>query len=167
MDLPSRKSLRLKNFDYTQTGGYFITLCTNSHKWILSSIIQGTEVHRAQIVLTELGEIAQSTLLETSKKYSVHIDSYVIMPNHIHMIVFITDNPNSNSTGQFIGAFKSLVAKHWRDVCNASGTTSGKLWQRNYYDHVLRNHQDYLEKLKYIEENPDKWHLDDLCVQDR
>ena len=167
MDLPNRKSLRLKYYDYTKAGGYFITLCTHNHKWILSSVTPSTDGRRPQIILTELGRIAQSTLLEISTKQGIHIDSYVVMPNHIHMIVFIMDNPNSTSTGRFIGAFKSLVAKHWRDACNARGTTAGKLWQRNYYDHVLRNHQDYVEKLKYIDENPDKWHLDDLCMQGR
>jgi hypothetical protein len=60
---------------------------------------------------------------------------------------------------------KSLAVNKWCKVCDARGTTAGKVWQRNYYDHILRNEADYIEKRKYIEENPDKWCLDDMFIK--
>ena len=86
------------------------------------------------------------------------------MPNHIHMLVTIENGENggSISVGRFIGAFKSIVSNRWSAVCTRRGVIMGKLWQRDYYDHIIRNEADYLEKWKYIDENPDKWAEDDL-----
>ena len=160
MEFPIRRSLRLRNYDYSTAGGYFITICTDQKKCILSHIEQGTELDRASIQLTRLGYIAKETIMDLQTRYSISIDSFVIMPNHIHMIVVLEKCEKIRTIGQIIGAYKSLVTKQWRELCNANGIKMEKLWQRNYYEHVIRNDSDYWEKTKYIEENPDKWSAD-------
>ena len=118
-------------------------------------------MERAKVTLSEFGGIANNVLHELAGRYGFELDAYVIMPNHIHVILFKTGNSN-HSVGQFVGAFKSAVSTRWYRVCDQRGITAGKLWQRNYYDHILRNEADYLEKRKYIEDNPDKWGQGDL-----
>jgi len=167
MDMPKRKNIRLSNYDYSQAGGYFITICTQDKKQILSRIEEVTTYTRANVVLTELGQIAQKVMEELPERYGYCLDTYVIMPNHIHMVLFRKTEmkDNAKTVGQLIGAIKSLTTNNWCKICDARGITAGKIWQRNYYDHILRNEADYAEKRKYIDENPDKWHLDDLYVK--
>ena len=164
MSPPKRKNIRLKGFDYSSPGGYAVTVCTHQRACFLSRVYAGTEFERARVELTEIGEIANEVLQKISKQYALSIDACVIMPNHIHMILIIQNDVVSNgiTVGRFVGAFKSLVAKKWREVCNQRGTVMGKLWQRNYYEHILRGEADYLEKTKYIDDNPDKWADDEL-----
>ncbi len=164
MDLPIRKNTRLKTYDYSTEGGYFITICTENRKCILSEVEDGNELRRASIHLTKLGYIARDTMCSLEERYNIQVDSYVIMPNHIHMILLLKAFQDSKTIGQLVGAYKSLVAKQWRDLCNAHGITAGTIWQRNYYEHILRNKADYLEKARYIDENPDQWHLDEYAA---
>ena len=160
MELNSRKQLRLKNYDYRATGSYFITICTEQKRCVLSQIVQMDQLSRAHVQLTELGYIVQAVLADLEGRYNVSVDSYVIMPNHVHFILIQNQQLSSKTVGQIVGALKSLVTKRWRDRCNACGIEMGKLWQRNYYEHIIRNDEDYREKAKYIDENPDKWCLD-------
>lgn len=83
------------------------------------------------------------------------------------MILLIKSGRNKENMtiGQFIGAFKSIVANQWRKECDRRKVVMGKLWQRDFYDHIIRNEADYMEKRKYIEENPDKWARDKLFVE--
>ncbi|MBQ7226797.1 MAG: hypothetical protein IJX05_00170, partial [Clostridia bacterium] len=88
MDLPKRKPTRLKNFDYSTTGAYFITICTHNRIELLSKIIVGQGLAPAENKLTRLGEIAEEQLLQLEKRYPfIRIENYVIMPNHIHIIM--------------------------------------------------------------------------------
>ena len=111
----------------------------------------------------ELGKLAERILHELSEEYGVQILAYVIMPNHIHVILMLESS--KITVGRFVGAFKSLVSNRWQKVCDERGVQMGKLWQRNYYDHILRNDADCLEKMKYIDENPDKWAMDELYIR--
>ena len=85
------------------------------------------------------------------------------MPNHIHMILF-TEN-SEITVGRFVGAVKSVVSYRWRKICGSRNVLMGKIWQRDFYDHILRNEADYLEKMKYVDENPDKWTQDELYIK--
>ena len=161
MEYARRKNIRLTGYDYSQQGGYFVTLCTHERVNSLANIFPGTERVRARIVLTELGQIADSVLRQLPLRYGYLLDAYVIMPNHVHMIL-IKKESGGMTVGQFVGAFKSTVSTQWYQECDRQGIKAGKLWQRNYYDHILRNEADYMEKLKYVDENADKWHLDKL-----
>ena len=136
--LPQRKQTRLKEFDYSSTAFYFITICTNEHKCVLSNIItqaDGTVLN----VLTPYGRAAESYLVKIPG-----MDQYVIMPNHIHMIIHKT---NGNPIASDVRSFKVLVTK-------AIGKS---IWQRSFYDHIIRDETDYMIKWKYIDENPAKW----------
>ena len=139
---PERKKLRLARYDYAQDGYYFLTLCTKDRKRILSEISQD-ENGSARIRLSVYGEIAESYI-----KSIPGIDKYVIMPNHVHMIIHKT---NGKSIGSDIRSLKSLVTKRIGEP----------IWQDSYYDHIIRNETDYREKWRYIDENPAKWMNDE------
>ena len=159
MDLLQRKPNRLPNYDYSQNGAYFVTICTYEREKILSKIVgDGFPVP------TIYGIIAKEFIIQMHSKYpSVSIDHYVIMPDHIHLLLRIdqvlgTGNP-SPTLGTVIGWYKYQVTKQM----NLQAKTKGrKFLQRSYYDHVIRNQQDYDEIWQYIEENPLKWELDKL-----
>ncbi|MBQ8835142.1 MAG: transposase [Oscillospiraceae bacterium] len=161
MEYVKRKNIRLPDYDYSQEGGYFVTVCTHERRCTLSHIIPGTEQDRARVSLSDLGKIADEILLSLPERYGFVLDACVIMPNHIHIII-MKRTVAAAKVGQFVGAFKSSVSTRWYKECDRRGNVAGKLWQRNYYDHVLRNEADHLEKLRYIDENPDKWQMDEL-----
>ena len=137
-DLPNRKWPRLKNYDYSTEGYYFITICTQDRKPILSEIVRTSDVS-FDVSLTDYGRTAESFL-----KAINGIDKYVIMPNHIHMIIHKT---NGKNIANDIRSFKGLTTKK----------IGRPIWQQYYYDHVIRDKDDYLIKWNYIIENPLKW----------
>lgn len=156
MELPKRKQTRLKEYDYSTPGAYFITICTKDRKNILSNIVRD-DTHATKISLSKIGEIAKQELLNLETHYpNVKIDKYVIMPNHIHLIIKI-DNDLSGGHGDpplqvfdIIGRFKSFTMKK----CDIN------LWQRSFHDHIIRDEEDYLKIWNYIDTNPQKWNED-------
>ncbi len=157
-NLPVRKNPRLEGFDYSKGGGFFITVCTEKRKNVLSEICRGDPCGRPQIKLTELGKIAEKILKSFEEKYDVILDEYVIMPDHIHFLIFIKSERATArvapTLGRLVGAYKSLVSNEWRKICNERNETCGKLWQRNYYEHIIRDKQDFEEIKEYISDNP-------------
>ena len=146
MEWPKRKPNRLEGYDYSETGYYFITICTKDKKRILCDIV-GDD---AYIVPKKAGKIASKYI-----KNIREIDKYVIMPNHIHLILKIEGgtmwaSSPTRSVPSIIRSLKTLVSKECGE----------KLWQRSYYDHIIRGEGDYLEIWKYIDENPLKWKED-------
>ena len=155
---PQRKKIRLENFDYNIDGGYFITICTAGKENLLSSIVTDTQQSRVQ--LSDLGKIAEEAIQKISEKYpDVTVDRYVIMPNHIHMILFL-QTPES---GRMISAptIPTVVGQMKRYVSKAIGKP---LWQKSFFDHVIRNVEDYENHAKYISHNPEKWIDDELYI---
>lgn len=154
MELLRRKANRIPEYDYSTNGAYFVTVCTQDRKKILSRIVgDGFPVPMPY------GTIAENVIKNIPAKYpTVTVDKYVIMPDHIHILLRIdcgTGNP-SPTLGNVIGWYKYEVTKQ----CNLSANTAGaRLFQRSYYDHVIRNQQDYDEIWQYIEHNPRKWVL--------
>ncbi len=174
MDVPQRKTNRLTDFDYNTPGAYFITICTQDRKHILSEIVGD-----GFPILKCAGRIAEHFIQKIPEKYpNVTVDKYVIMPDHIHLLMQIqivgeafrlpekrdggtvpyernegTGNP-SPTVGNVIGWFKYQITKH---VNSLLGTVGDRLFQRSYYDHVIRNQLDYDEIWEYIEGNPVKW----------
>ena len=151
MELPKRKINRLADYDYNQNGAYFITICTQDRKPILSQIVgDGSPVPKTA------GLIAEKTIMQITEKYpSVSVEKHVIMPDHIHILLRIDDgtgNP-SPTLGNIIGWYKYQVTK---EVNRQNYTAGEKLFQRSYYDHVIRNQQDYNAVWEYIEQNPRK-----------
>lgn len=154
IDLPKRKANRLANYDYSQNGAYFITICVKDKEPILSRI-KFNSIYPNEIMLSKLGAIVANEILNIEKRFdNAKILDYVIMPNHIHLIIQLDDC--SCSLGQIIGSFKSIATLQSKKI----GYSNDKLFQRNYYDHIIRNEDDYLTKSNYIKNNPEKW-LDD------
>ena len=150
MESPKRKPNRLTEYDYSQNGAYFVTVCTQDRKKILSSIV-GDDAH---IVPKPYGIITEKYIRNVPE-----ITKYVIMPDHIHMIIRLDNGsmwastptkPQSSRVANIGRSIKILTTKE-------IGTA---IFQRSYYDHVIRNQKDYDEIWQYIENNPLKWVLE-------
>lgn len=167
-ELPHRKNTRLKNYDYSQAGYYFVTICTHNKEHLLSNIVGGGFHAAPQTELTDIGkEIIKSIEYINDKIPNVTIDKFVLMPNHIHFILII-DQVQEGGHGnpplhKIIGQFKSYTNKMYNDL---NQTKELILWHRNYYDHVIRNNTEYQKIYEYIETNPLKWELDKYFIQD-
>ena len=178
-ELPKRKYPRLKDYDYSASGAYFITICTQNRKCILSRvrweqaptlqstatvIQQSTENENktsGDVKYTPYGTIAEQQLLLLEKRYPcLKIDQYVIMPNHIHMILILeneTVGASPPTIMDIICAYKSLTARE----CKKIGFDD-KLFQKSFYEHIIRDRKDYEEITRYIYENPMRWYYDEL-----
>lgn len=151
IELPKRKANRLANYDYSQNGAYFITICVKDKEPILSKI-EFNSIYPNEIKLSKLGIIVANEILNIEKRFdNTKVLDYVIMPNHIHLIIQLDDC--RCSLGQIIGSFKSIATLQSKKI----GYSNDKLFQRNYYDHIIRNEDDYLTKSNYIKNNPEKW----------
>jgi REP element-mobilizing transposase RayT len=159
-----RRSLRLPGYDYSQPGAYFVTICAYQRQCLFGEIIDG------QMRWNQYGAIVAETYQWLCQQYSyLNTDEWIVMPNHFHAIMVITDKPcrggsrtaptinvpnpiiKQKPLGRLIGAFKTVSTKKINILRDAPGTT---LWQRNYYEHIIRN-QDAMDKIgRYIVNNP-------------
>ncbi len=159
-DFKKRKHPRLKNFDYSSSGAYFITICTQNRKCLFSRIV-GRGLAPAEVEYSSFGEIAKEELFLLEERFPCVIDSFVIMPNHIH-IILILNNETAGASPRptvmnIICAYKSLTTKK----CKNFGLNE-KLFQTSFYEHVIRKNQDLIETQNYIYENPARWQEDQL-----
>ena len=161
MDLPKRKSARLKGYNYSSPGAYFITICTHNRECILGNVV-GQGLAPAETKLSQYGEIAKEQLSDLELRYeSIKIDKYVIMPNHIHMIIIIDDTAGASpcpTISDVICSYKSLTTR----ICNDSTDRKQKIFQTSFHDHIIRGEKDYKEIWEYIDTNPIKWEVDCL-----
>ena len=155
--------MRLPDYDYSRSGAYFITICSFNKELVFGKIVDG------RCVLSEIGNIAAKYLEEIPNHFdNVFIDEYVIMPNHIHIIISIVGVQNfeplqneyqkiiPKSIGSIVRAFKASVTS-WS---KANGYKNFK-WQRNYFEQIIRNDEEYIRIREYIRNNPLQWELDD------
>ena len=155
--LPKRKLLRLQNFDYSTTGAYFITICTKDRKMLFAPV--GADSISARMV--------ERTFLETIEQYD-GVDSpiYVVMPNHFHAIITISraDMESAPTISEIVQSFKRYSTIQYTKMVKDGVLTpfDKQIWQRSFYDHVIRNREDYDEIYKYISENPSRWYYDEL-----
>ena len=171
----NRRSIRLKGYDYTQPGAYFITLLTQGRECLFGEVVDG------EMQLNAAGRIALEEWVRTpSVRPEMGIDEFVIMPNHVHGIVIICDivgahgraplrraplqnDPHQpthrkpRSLGSFIAGYKSIVTRRVNAHLSTPGTP---LWQRNYYDRILRDENEWDRARRYILSNPLNWELD-------
>ena len=232
-EIHRRRSIRLRNYDYSQGGVYFVTICTYRRLLMFGDIIDG------KMILNEFGEIAERQWQCLKNRFNIgNLSVFQIMPNHIHTIIHtITDNNQRNAVGatlavalnadsaapyaehtaqnadcivscadsaapyaertaqnadctarragaspapttvdvdagtdttytvgDIVGAFKSLVYMRCLDLCKSNNKILGKIWQRNFYEHIIRNHDDYRRIAKYIKNNPVNWKDDCFYV---
>ena len=162
--LPKRKHPRLKEYDYSESGAYFVTICTNNRRCILSHVV-GRGLAPAAVELTDYGRIAEQELLLLHSRYpSVKVDAYVIMPNHIH-ILFVIENETAGASprptiSDIVCAYKSLTTRKCQEIRRVD-----KVFQTSFYDHVVRDRSDYDDVYRYIETNPTQWELDEFYIQ--
>ena len=145
MSLQTRKNNRLEDYDYGQSGAYFITICTRNRKKILSNIV-GDDAH---IVPKAYGSVVEKYIRNVKE-----IEKYVIMPDHIHMIIRLGNGTMraSSPTKNIPSIVRSIKILTTKEI--------GKpIFQRSYYDHIIRNQDDYNEIWEYIENNPKSWRI--------
>ena len=165
---PFRKQNRLKGYDYSTNGAYFITICTKDKAQILSHISGNKNtvgaIHEspAKVALSQYGLIINDVIKRLNVRFNINVSNYVIMPNHVHLMIEIDNRAIRESPLQskrsiisrVIGYLKMNSSKeaHYID-------SELQLWQRSFHDHIIRNEEDYLLHLQYIDENPRKWLL--------
>lgn len=167
-----RRSIRLDGYDYSRIGGYFVTICTNKNRCLFGDIVDGA------MILNDIGRIVDSCWRNIPERFaSIRLDKHTIMPNHIHGIIIVgaplagAQNAHIHratarvapTVGDVVGTFKSLCVKHCLDYIkhNESSQHLGKFWQRNYYEHVIRDHDDLAHIRQYIHTNPARWEEDE------
>ncbi len=168
-DLPKRKSTRLPYFDYSQGGAYFLTLCMQDRKKILSTVERtekpvGDDAHGVpRIQLTRIGKIVEKYILSTNNVKGVSVGDFVIMPNHIHLILFIDEDgtPRASSPTRQTSVVSNCVSTLKRFVNKEVGEN---IFQRSFYDRVIRNRDEYMEICNYITLNPENWENDELYI---
>ena len=154
MELAKRKPTRLKGYDYSQNGAYFVTICTHDKECILSDIIVGEGLCALpKNILKPIGKEVEKSIRYINENFDgAKIDKYVIMPNHIHLIVILN---NSGGHGNpplqnIIGQLKSYTTKQFGSI----------LWQRSFHDHIIRGEKDYQKIWEYIDTNVIRWEKD-------
>ncbi len=164
MEYPKRKPARLPCYDYSSHGAYFLTICSYGHKQRFSRIVGA--IHESPAVhLTEYGTIIQRWIQDLPERFGVKLPHFVIMPNHVHLLVLIDDETplrairesplrSRSVISKLVGYLKMNVS---RDIHNLHGNSAEKIWQRSFHDHVIRSEKDYLRIWSYIDTNPSRW----------
>lgn len=144
-NLPVRKRLRLKKFDYSKEEIYFITICIKNRIELLGKIIETNRIE-----LTKIGNISEQYIKKIEIKYkNVKIDEYIIMPNHIHLLL-IVNKQNDISISRIIKQYKMCVIK----------IIGYSIWQKSFYEHIIRNEKEYWKIKEYIKDNIINWKKD-------
>jgi REP element-mobilizing transposase RayT len=170
-----RRSIRLCGYDYSLAGAYFITICTQDRACLFGDVVDG------EMRLNYAGKIVHDEWLRTADMRSnVELDAFVVMPNHFHAIVFLNDEPRRgdrpvaptqstantmarpagptpHSIGAIMAGFKSASTKHINEIRHTRGAP---VWQRNYYEHIIRDDESLHRIREYIANNPLQWALD-------
>ena len=201
-DIHHRRSIRLKGYDYSKAGMYFVTICVQKHICLLGNVVDG------EMVLNEYGQIVQMVWNELPQHYNnIKLNEFVIMPNHIHGIIVITDDDNDNTAtivradnvrandvrandvcadtvgasfkpaptpdhtpahsqkhglSEIVRALKTFSARKINELRNTRGE---KLWQRNYWEHIICDEESYQRIANYIINNPINWQYDKFFAE--
>jgi putative transposase len=165
-DKHHRRSIRLKRYDYSQNGAYYVTVVTYQRDCLFGDIANG------EMILNDLGKIADECWRAIPEHFPfVELGAFVIMPNHVHGIITIThggrgtiyraptreqfQKPVTGSIPTIVRTFKAAVTRHIGREHNATG-----IWQRNYYEHIIRDEKELQNKTDYITANPSMWDKD-------
>lgn len=176
-----RRSIRLPGYDYSQAGWYFVTICSYKHECIFGEIVNG------EMKLNEIGENIKNEWANLSKRFSVNLDQFQIMPNHLHGIIIINDpvgvsfmkpvncvKPEINieilKSNRHMGLINQTptigqIIRHFKSKCSYKihlHELNQIIWQRNYFEHVIRNDADLNRIREYIQTNPMNWKKDKL-----
>ena len=187
-----RRSIRLKGYDYSQAGLYFVTICCQDR------ICRFGKIENGEMILNNCGKIAYDEWEKLPERYpNMFLDIFQIMPNHIHGVIALgemrdaavgatlavalnnnavalnDDGATANratarvapTVGNIIGAYKSLITNKCLEICKFQGEYMGKLLQRDYWEHIIRNEQSYQRIANYIVNNPENWENDKFYIE--
>jgi putative transposase len=159
-DKHHRRSIRLKGFDYSRSAVYFVTICIQNRECLFGTILQD------RLLLNDAGRMVSAEWLALPSRFiAVTLDEFVVMPNHFHGIIYIsTDSPDNLTLGKILGAFKSIVNNNYiiGVKTNDWQPFNKRLWQRNYYEHIVRDDSALQKIREYIQSNPLTWRTDSL-----
>jgi putative transposase len=175
MHLPQRRSIRLRDYDYSQSAAYFVTICAHNRRCLFGGVQDG------EMAINAWGQMLQICWDEIPVHFPrVELDAFVVMPNHIHGVVLILDDPVTNPVGAthgspsdsqspsgpkqgslsaIVGQFKSSVSRRIKTLSNPP---DHPLWQRNYHEHIIRSEKSLNQIRDYVATNPAKWADDSL-----
>jgi putative transposase len=163
-----RRSLRLQGYDYAQAGAYFVTICTQDRRCVFGDVVEG------RMRLNGAGQLAAAVWSNVLERFpEIDLDMFVIMPNHLHGIIVLSNGEAAiraaPTIGDVVGAFKSLFTVQFIDgVKNKRWPAfDRRIWQRNYYEHIIRDERDLARVRRYIDENPLRWEFDQENPQRR
>ncbi|RKY49507.1 MAG: transposase [Candidatus Neomarinimicrobiota bacterium] len=165
-DIHHRRSIRLQGYDYSSPGAYFVTICTQNRECLFGDIVNG------KMVLNDIGKIVADEWIKTGDiRDEIELDAWVVMPNHFHGIVMIRrgdrpvaptptplPGPRPKSIGSLMSGFKSAVTKRINKIRQTPGIS---VWQRNFYEHIIRNETELGNIRQYIINNPLNWRSDE------
>lgn len=173
---PQRKSPRLQGYDYSQSGAYFVTICTHLRQHLFGRVEDG------EMNLSDVGGIVSERWYALPEHHpNIELDSFVVMPNHVHGIIILLDhddvvgtmpalsekmpalsahqnNMKSGSLSAVIGSYKSSASRHIRKA--HSQYRNETIWQSRYHDHIIRNESDLNRIRQYVQTNPARWESD-------
>ena len=150
MTCPERRANRLPDYNYAESGWYFVTFCTTHRRPLLSRVAPTAE--GAETVLLPAGKIvAEGIACLNGRAEGFGMEKYVIMPNHVHLLIAVSGEEPGKSVSSLIRRLKSFTSRRYGE----------KLWQRSFYDHIVRGEADFREIWRYIDENPLRWALDE------
>lgn len=154
MDLPKRKNIRLHNYNYSYNGAYFITICTKNKENLLWKNVGANCVRPLdQLPLSKIGIVIENEIYKLNTVYeNIKVDKYQIMPNHIHLIIFIYED--SNGRTQFAPTISRIIKQFKGSITKQIGFS---IWQKSFYDRVIRNEKEYQSVWNYIHNNPLKY----------
>ena len=164
MEFPKRKPNRLYLYDYDREGTYFITICTQNRKCLLSTIVGDDALGVPENRLTDMGRIVEKYILSGNRMDRLTVEKYVIMPNHIHLLLQVDMH---NGTPRASSPTTAVIPRFVASLKRFTNMEIGEnIFQRSYHDHVIRNQQDYLKIWEYINNNPKQWELDCFYVKE-
>lgn len=162
-ELPKRKKNRLENYDYSKCGAYFLTICTSERRYYFWNNVGATIGRPQDIELSPYGIIVDEAINNISKVYrAISVDSYVIMPDHVHLLLRVSSDVNGRP---MVAPTMSRLVKQMKGYVTKRIGVS--IWQKLFYDHVIRNKEDYDEHVKYIHENPRDLYYDKLYSHEK
>jgi REP element-mobilizing transposase RayT len=185
-ELKNRKRTRLRGANYDRNGAVFLTICTKERRCVLSRIVgkgipeevlSSNVIEEPRVELTKYGQIADKYIRELNEFYNdISVESYVIMPNHIHILLWVKGNeielsgmpeeigPSRTPVPTVQNSIPARFVSTFKRFCNKEYGMN--IWQYRSYDHIIRNHWDYEEHMRYIHENPIRWYYDELYAEE-
>ena len=148
-EIHHRRSIRLQGYDYTNTGIYFVTICCHQRQHLFGEIDNG------EMKINAIGQIVSNLWQKTPQHFpNVELDAFILMPDHLHGIIIISESTEKSSLANIVQNFKSISSRKINRINKNYGIS---IWQRNYYERIVRSELEFKNLREYIENNPANW----------